>query len=218
MFTDTVLIELATPLLLKLNINKELPQGIVSHSYHNEISDLYSKFIDAALYTRLPTSWLEEAKFALASLADEIIMHQSIVKETNWGGSTLQLKYFGEHIGGEEFFKRLHSILKEGIEKLAVLKLYYVCLLLGFKGQYHGKHNLQLQNTIFNIKQQIDNLCTFEEKQLTPDALPLLLQNKSNKPMSINFIVLGVSMFMILLYFTMLYALHKKTVPWNYFG
>jgi type VI secretion system protein ImpK len=50
-------------------------------------------------------------------------------------GQPLQLIYFNENTAGEGFFQRM-AALQNQPQRAHVLEIYYLCLCLGFQGQY----------------------------------------------------------------------------------
>jgi type VI secretion system protein ImpK len=52
-----------------------------------------------------------------------------------WMSQTLQFQYFKENRAGEGFFKRL-SAIRVDPNRRDVLRVYYLCLVLGFQGRY----------------------------------------------------------------------------------
>jgi type IV/VI secretion system ImpK/VasF family protein len=66
--------------------------------------------------------------------ADETILKHSTWKHHHeWNALPLQLEYFQTRNAGEEFFERLERLRAE---QKAVREVYYICLGLGFSGQY----------------------------------------------------------------------------------
>ena len=67
----------------------------------------------------------------------------------------LQLEYFGEQLAGNKFFDKLKAMLKQ-IDKTAdAVEIYYVCMLLGFKGRY----GVYEQEKLLAIMQKTANAC-----------------------------------------------------------
>ena len=53
-----------------------------------------------------------------------------------WERNPLQLEHFGEQLAGNKFFEKLASMLKQIEVTQDAVEIYYVCMLLGFKGRY----------------------------------------------------------------------------------
>jgi type VI secretion system protein ImpK len=72
--------------------------------------------------------------YALAALADEVAMASAGALREHWSQRPLQLALFSDNVAGERFFAELERALEAG--RVGVLRTYYMCLVLGFKGRY----------------------------------------------------------------------------------
>ncbi|MBI1926564.1 DotU family type IV/VI secretion system protein [Candidatus Poribacteria bacterium] len=94
---------------------------------------------------------VQEAKFGLAAFIDETIMNSSWDSKGTW--RRLTSFYFDMLLAGEEFFGKLEEIRKNP-SKAYVLDVYYLCLLLGFKGKL-GLNSKRYQDYIDKICKEI---------------------------------------------------------------
>lgn len=78
---------------------------------------------------------VEDIKYALAALCDEVVLSKGGALRDFWMPRLLQMKYFNENIAGEAFFERLALIRREP-SRSDVLRVYYLCLQFGFRGKY----------------------------------------------------------------------------------
>lgn len=76
--------------------------------------------------------------YALVALTDEVALSKPEPLRGHWIGSALQMQYFNENTAGEGFFARLQA-LRGDRRRADVLRVYYLCLLFGFQGQYSIK-------------------------------------------------------------------------------
>lgn len=76
----------------------------------------------------------QEMVYAITALADEIALRKPGIREV-WMARPLQYHYFGDHLAGQRFFERLQYHIADP-SKAEVLRVYYLCLLFGFQGQY----------------------------------------------------------------------------------
>jgi len=98
----------------------------------------------------LPPLDREDIHYALVAYIDEVLQARPELKEF-WQAHLLQLEHFGETRAGEGFFDRLERAQSDA--RLPVLRVYYVCLLLGFRGIY-GKHgDLERENLIARLRE-----------------------------------------------------------------
>ncbi|MEN1926822.1 DotU family type IV/VI secretion system protein [Luteimonas qiangzhengi] len=76
------------------------------------------------------------AKYAFCAAMDEAILAQPSSLRDAWELQPLQLRLFGDHLAGENFFERLEELRAQGAPRLPSLEVYHYCLLLGFEGKY----------------------------------------------------------------------------------
>lgn len=75
-------------------------------------------------------------KFAFCALLDEIILGSRLKVRETWERRPLQLEYFGNQLGGEQFYDDLEALRRQGPAKVQVLEVMHMCLLMGFQGKY----------------------------------------------------------------------------------
>jgi type VI secretion system protein ImpK len=73
--------------------------------------------------------------YAVAALADEVMMSGGGELRDFWAGQPLQMLLFRENLAGERFFEHLESV-RQSPQQIDVLRTYYLCLLFGFRGRY----------------------------------------------------------------------------------
>jgi len=96
-----------------------------SEALYQKFVNLFTSIEGRARDLDIPDVDIQDAKYALVALVDETM---------RWT-SRLEQEYFRRNIAGEEFFHRLEQI-KESKGRIDVLKIYYLCLTLGFEGKY----------------------------------------------------------------------------------
>lgn len=115
-----------------------LQAGIVkpSNELRPKIKSLLDDFEQRAARYRFDPKIIQVAKFALAAFVDETVLTGDFHLKEEWEKFPLQLEYFGEQLAGNKFFEKLDAMLRQiGVTADAV-EIYYVCMLLGFKGRY----------------------------------------------------------------------------------
>jgi len=78
---------------------------------------------------------LGDIAYAVVALADEVALALPGAVREFWMYNLLQLRYFNENVAGENFFRRADA-LRTDPRRAEVLKVYYLCLMLGFQGRY----------------------------------------------------------------------------------
>lgn len=130
-----------------------LKAGIVtpSNDLRPKIVSMLDDFEKRAERYRFNHKIVQVSKFALASFVDETVLTNNFPLKDEWEKFPLQLEYFGEQLAGNKFFEKLDSMLKQIDVTADAVEIYYVCMLLGFKGRYaiyeHEKLLAIMQNT-----------------------------------------------------------------------
>ena len=78
---------------------------------------------------------LEEARYALVAFIDERVLRSSWPGREEWMRQPLQLICYRENVAGENFFRRLRTLLRAP-RRLPAIQVYALCLALGFRGAY----------------------------------------------------------------------------------
>jgi type VI secretion system protein ImpK len=87
---------------------------------------------------------VRQAVFALVAFLDETALSCGNPAFSDWARLPLQADLFGHQVAGEVFFQELQKTLdrSDSLETADLLEVYYLCLLLGFKGRYAGGGDL----------------------------------------------------------------------------
>jgi len=114
------------------------------------------------------------ARFAVFAWIDEIIMNSSWDGRMQWQREQLQRLYYQTADAGEIFFERLNTL---GLHQRDVREVYYLCLALGFLGQYcnDGDEYLLEQLKTSNLKLLMGSsigMPSLDKRELFPDAYP----------------------------------------------
>lgn len=85
------------------------------------------------------TEELNEALYAMCSLADETFLILNWKGRSFWERNLLESAFFNTHISGQEIFRRIDNLLEEGNAIYASLgEIYLKMLALGYSGKYIG--------------------------------------------------------------------------------
>lgn len=81
---------------------------------------------------------VKRAIYAVVAFLDESALGSSNPAFKNWASQPLQAELYGNLLAGETFFKELQKVLSapDSPQLADLLEIYYLCLLLGFKGRY----------------------------------------------------------------------------------
>jgi type VI secretion system protein ImpK len=115
-----------------------LKAGIVqpSNDLRPNIVSLLQEFEERSIRYRFSEKIVQVAKFALAAFVDEVFLTSNFPLKEEWEKYPLQLEFFGEQLAGNKFYDKLESMLRQIEVTSDAVEIYYVCMLLGFKGKY----------------------------------------------------------------------------------
>jgi len=115
-----------------------LKAGIVqpSNDLRPKVVSMLNDFEKRAERYRYNPKITQVAKFGLAAFVDEAVLTNNFPLRQEWERNPLQLEYFGEQLAGEKFFDKLEAMLNQIEVTQDAVEVYYICMLLGFKGKY----------------------------------------------------------------------------------
>lgn len=119
-------------------------RGLRAASSPEAIRDEVQRRLDAlsaiARAEGLTGAAVEAMLLPLVALADEVALEQRDALANAWADRPLQMHYFRENVAGELFFSALDAARREPSTSPLVLRAYFLCLCLGFRGRYalHG--------------------------------------------------------------------------------
>jgi type VI secretion system protein ImpK len=157
-----------------------LKAGIVQPSMElrPKIASLLQDFENRAERYRFSSKITQVAKFALASFVDETVLTNNFHLKEEWERYPLQLEYFGEQLAGNKFFEKLLAMLKQVDVTADAVEIYYVCMLLGFKGRY----GVYEKEKLLAIMQQTANALVKAGKIRPVELSPHWLANDQPEP------------------------------------
>ncbi len=80
------------------------------------------------------------AGYAVVALLDETVLNLRNPVFASWAGHPFHLELWRENVAGESFFKYLQALMgrRDSAELADVLEVFYLCILLGYRGRYAG--------------------------------------------------------------------------------
>ncbi len=157
-----------------------LRAGIVapSNDLRPKVAALLEDFEKRAERYRFNHKIVQVSKFALAAFVDEVVLMNNFPLRDEWEKYALQLEYFGEQLAGNKFFEKLDAMLKQIDVTKDAVEVYYVCMLLGYKGRYA----IYEQEKLLEIMQQTANALVKAGKIVPVELSPNWLANDQPKP------------------------------------
>ncbi len=97
------------------------------------------------------------ALYAMVAFIDESVMNCRQQVFADWSRLPLQEELFGGHVAGESFFDNLRRVSSrtDFMQAADLLELFYLCLLLGYKGRYAVSGSGDLRGIMEGVRENI---------------------------------------------------------------
>lgn len=105
---------------------------------HQELLQELNAFQDTAKSHGYSSEYILVARYALCATLDDIILNTSWGSQGQWDSFNLLSTLNQESSQSDRFFIILDRISKDPILYIDVMELMYICLSLGYKGQFHS--------------------------------------------------------------------------------
>lgn len=161
------LVGLATP-VLEMVMRIRAGQLVPSAEMRQMVDNWLKEFELRGMPLGYKETQIQNAKFALAAFVDETVLTGGFPVRNEWERYPLQLEYFKEQFAGVKFFERLEALLKNVEQEADVVEVYYLCLLLGFKGKYHIYLEDQLPGVLHNVAENLRRVGRLKSSLLSP--------------------------------------------------
>lgn len=124
--------------------------------------------------TSISKSDYDLARFGVFAWMDEAVMSSVWEGKSLWQRNLLQRQFYSTVDGGELFFDRLNSV---GLHQRDVREVYYICLALGFTGQFCNPGDEILLQGLKNENLKILSgssvgIPSVDNRELFPEAYP----------------------------------------------
>jgi type VI secretion system protein ImpK len=167
------LVECASPIFHLASAFRVKDRGAsLNANFRDKIINALDQLEHHAFEQQIAMNKVQQAKYALAAFIDELVLSSSWPGRNDWMGTPLQLQFFGEHLAGEGFFKRLQELRQNPGENVDVLEVFYICLQLGFEGVYRMKGLEQLLALQGDLRSQIELIRGIVDPKLSPAGIP----------------------------------------------
>lgn len=100
-----------------------------------QVLQLLDAFVKHPGAQQVPQDEVDAARFALVAWIDETLGKSDWSGRAQWEASLLQLEQYNTNRAGNEFFQRLAALRPD---QNHAREIYFLCLALGFGGQYTG--------------------------------------------------------------------------------
>jgi type VI secretion system protein ImpK len=137
-----------------------------------KVNNMFEDFEHKARNAGFENEKILQAKFALVAFLDESIISSSWEQKDEWLSEPLQLKLFNTFNAGEEFFTNINNFRQRTSSNKEVLEIYYVCLVLGFKGKYQLQSPENLRRVIDDLNMELHPEMFKAVDAISPNAKP----------------------------------------------
>jgi type VI secretion system protein ImpK len=102
----------------------------------------------------------QSALYAIVAFLDESVLNCRQPAFADWPRLPLQEELFGGHVAGESFFTNLQRVLSRTDFAVAadLLEVFYLCLLLGYKGRYAVTGGGDLRALMEAVREKIQRI------------------------------------------------------------
>ncbi len=165
------------------------PSALDPHVVHPRLRGFIEGVLRRANEAGLAQEDGREMAYALSALADEVVMSRPSRLRDAWAPQPMQLLYFQENTAGENFFRRLDAI-RQDERRTDVLRVYYLCLLFGFRGRYQFQgDSFELTNLLESVRTQLGRALVIPEVLSPEGARP---EERLDVVRQVPFVWLGV--------------------------
>lgn len=144
----------------------------------------------------VPPQTADAVKYALVAIMDETVLSIPGEARDLWVVNPMQLEIYGDNIAGQEFYRKLETMLEDPENNRDALEVYYLCLSLGFEGKYKIGNAEEREKVISDLARVLIKMDNSNVSALSPHALRLTIKQKQGvkKTGLVPLWVLGSSM------------------------
>lgn len=107
-------------------------------AFRRQTRDVLAGIEREAVRSGYPQSDVRNTSYAVVAFLDESILDSADPNRYNW--TSLQAELYGQSVAGEGFYQQLDGFRnrRDSQQLMDILEVYYLCLLLGYRGRYAG--------------------------------------------------------------------------------
>lgn len=133
-------------------------------------------------------------KFCLCVFLDGLLMQNEVFLQSSYVNDTLTLRYFKQLSDGSKFFSIMDKWLENPLKNKDMLEVIYVCLLLGYKGQFSADEK-QEEKIVFLCESIASSLTpTFNSDEMT--AFEYAYKNKETETFWQKYLSIFIKIFL----------------------
>ena len=124
-----------------------------AEALRKRIVELVDSFAERTRKSGLTQRDAADMKYAVVAVADETASRRGGSVAQVWMQRPLQMQYFNENVAGDKLFTRLEALIDDS-RRVDVLRVYYMCLLLGFEGRHaHSGTRMELDSITAKVRE-----------------------------------------------------------------
>ncbi|NRD51788.1 DotU family type IV/VI secretion system protein [Corallococcus exiguus] len=135
---------------------------------HRQLRTFFDRMLKRAGELGFSQQDAQEIAYPIVALADELALARSDSFREYWLANLLQFHYFRENRAGDGFFTRLQTA-REDPHRTEILRVYYLCLVLGFRGRFRVRGGeLELMQLTEAVQRELAKTYKFNTETLSP--------------------------------------------------
>lgn len=163
---DEPLLKLCLPLFPQIDVISCLDDAATMDAFRFNIVTRLKQLKVQGRELQQPAEVLDKLSFMWAAFFDERVIYESEIDTIQWENNTLVSQLFGIRNSGETFFTLVKQLLENPGKNIDLLQVSYFLLQLGFKGKYHDKRAVELNQFIAEISHVLNEFGALNSKKL----------------------------------------------------
>lgn len=161
---EEALLQLSLPLLAMVESVSSLEDIAALENFRANLITELKSIKQRGRERAVSPALLDKLCFIWAAFFDERVSYGCQLDTTQWQNKTLVSQLFGIRNSGDTFFSLVFQLMEFPKKHLALLKICYLILQLGFKGKYHTGHVTELKKLTAEISFALTELGAFKLK------------------------------------------------------
>jgi type VI secretion system protein ImpK len=161
-----------------------------------------------------PADAVRAGKYALCATIDDVIQNTPWGSGNVWAGHSMVASFFGDVTGGKRFFDILDNLQRDPVRFAPVLELMFLCLSLGFEGQYRLEPRGPAE--LDRIRERLFHLIRQQRAHFEPELSPhwkgtLATHRPLSEAIPVWVIAVATVVLLTLIYAGFSYALNRRS-------
>ena len=208
---DNILVDFASPLLrLAVELRHTASPRNIEQLWaklRNEIATIHQR----AMAAGIPQETVRTASYSLCAMIDDVVLNTPWGANSVWASRSLLSSFHGEVTGGKQFYEILARAEQAPAANASLLKLMYLCLSLGFEGQYRianrgAAHHEQTRETLYA---RLRNLRVPPSSGLSPHWAGINAPHQTRTQVPVWVVAAGFAVISLVVFAALTFALSR---------